>query len=382
MFPDDEVIRGNGYSTMTQPEGIVTTEYLRRVRETSCKGRPFATSIDWHGPLPVGASCSTTRATTPPSSGGVRDLAERDQPARLRGARRVRHRVRRARRTSSSPAAPTRARMAAFSVYQQLFGGVDEKAAYLTLHWNDYATAWDHLDYTVSSTFGGWAASDAGLDADGFSHEQPCQVLDNVWKPHPSSCTSTTSARCPRRWSCTPRSATSGEVVEQHDLGGADRLRRHRHADHRRRRQPVAAARAASAARSPGRSSRCPTTCRTPTTSATCAPVTPTRIVASCTPADVRGGKARKRRHRRRRRHDRADAQRLQSFAERGGNVVLTDSALKLLPELLGVDEDGGPRPPRLRRLRRPRPRAPVGRGPRAAVRGRCSTRSAWATRC
>src|SRR4051794_3918330 len=55
IFPDDPVLRANGYSTMTQPEGIATTQSLRMLRQTGLKGRPFAASMGWHGRAAVGA---------------------------------------------------------------------------------------------------------------------------------------------------------------------------------------------------------------------------------------------------------------------------------------------------------------------------------------
>lgn len=182
VFPDDEVIRANGYSTMTQPEGIVTTQYLRRVREEELGGRPFATSMDFHGPAPVGALLFHDQGNDPAKLDRLHDLAERISDRAYDTLADY----------ATEPGAEAHrqfagsvddGRQAAFSVYQRVFGGVDQKALYLTLHWNEYATAWEHIDYTVSSSFGGWAGSDAGLGADAFSHEMPCEAVTGIWEP-------------------------------------------------------------------------------------------------------------------------------------------------------------------------------------------------------
>lgn len=182
VFPDDEVIRSNGYSTMTQPEGIVTTQYLRQVREEELGGRPFATSMDFHGPAPVGAMLFHDQGNDPAKLDRLHDLAERiSDRAYDTLADHITEPGAEAHRQFAGSIDD--GRQAAFSIYQQIFGGVDEKALYLTLHWNEYATAWEHIDYTVSSSFGGWAGSEAGLGADAFSHEMPCEAVTNVWEP-------------------------------------------------------------------------------------------------------------------------------------------------------------------------------------------------------
>ena len=335
VFPDDEVIRGNGYSTMTQPEGIVPTTYLRHIRKTELKGKPFATSMDWHGPLPVGALLFHDQGNDPAKLGRVRDLAERisQRAYGVLGEYATEYGAQAHKQFAGS--ADT-ARMAAFAAYQQLFGGVDEKAAYLTLHWNDYATAWDHLDYTVSSTFGGWAASDAGLDADGYSHEQPCQVLDNVWKPHPVQLYVDNIRAMSEAMVVHAAFRNEREAVEQHDLGGSvgfvDTGERITDADGNPSPPP-------SGVRSPitGPLEQVPYDVANTDYFRDLRDVTPTKIVPL---RPSLKGRARK--------VDtivvsdttRAHAKRLRAHARNGGNVVLTDSALKLLPDLLGVDAE------------------------------------------
>lgn len=332
VFPDDEVIRGNGYSTMTQPEGIVTTTYLRHIRETELKGKPFATSMDWHGPLPVGALLFHDQGNDPAKLDRVRDLAERisQRAYGVLGEYATEYGAEAHKQFAGSV---DDARMAAFSAYQQIFGGVDEKAAYLTLHWNDYATAWDHLDYTVSSTFGGWAASDAGLDADGFSHEQPCQVLDNTWKPHPVQLYVDNIRAMSEAMVVHAAFRNEREVIKQYDLGGAvgfvDTGKRITDADGNPSKPPKGV--------------RSPITGRLKQVPYDVANTDYFRDLRDVTPTPIQrlkpglGGKARKVDSIAVADHTRAHATRLRRFAKRGGNVVLTDSALRLLPELIGV---------------------------------------------
>jgi hypothetical protein len=335
IFPDDPVIRRNGYSTMTQPEGIATTQYLRRIRETELEGRPFATSIDWHGPLPVGALLLHDQGNDPAKLDRVHDLAERisQRAYGVLGDYITEYGAQAHRQFAGSA---DDARLAAFAAYQQLFGGVDEKALYLTLHWNEYSTAWDHLDYTVSSTFGGWAASESGLGADGFSHEQPCQVLDNVWKPHPNQLYIDNIRAMSEAMVVYAAFRNDREVVATHDLGGpigfVDTGARITDADGNPSPPPEGV-------RSPltGELEQVPYDVANTDYFRDLRASTPTPIVevapddlagdmdlASIVVAD----------------HTEADADRLRAFAEAGGNVVLTDSALRLLPELLGVSED------------------------------------------
>ena len=332
VFPDEEVIRGNGYSTMTQPEGIVPTEYLRRIRRKELDGRPFATSIDWHGPLPVGAQIFHDQGNDPAKLDRMHDLAERmsQRAYGVLGDYATEYAADAHRQFAGSA---DQARLAAFSVYQQLFGGVDEKAAYLTLHWNEYSTAWDHLDYTVSSTFGGWAASNAGLDADGFSHEQPCQVLDNIWKPHAVQLYVDNIRAMSEAMVVHAAFRNDRKVVRTYDLGGAigfvDSGRRITNADGNPSPPPEGV--------------RSPITGRLRQTAYNVANTDYFRALRRVTPTSIRRLAPADLKRRLRvtslvvSDHTKADAARLRSFAKRGGNVVLTDEALRLLPGVIDV---------------------------------------------
>ena len=124
-------------------------------------------------------------------------------------------------------------------------GPVDEKAAYLTLEWAEYATAWEHLDYTVGSSWGGWAGSRSGLGADSIGFETACRpfaagfdpalfqlFVDNVRAANETGVVQAAQ----RQGRAQPR---AGRHARPRRPG---RLRRDRQAGHRPRRQPVAAA--------------------------------------------------------------------------------------------------------------------------------------------
>jgi hypothetical protein len=172
VFSDDPSLYQNGYTTLTQPESAIV-KYFEQVRRKELKGRAFAAAADMHGPLPVGAVLLHDQNVTPIRLERVEDLAHRitqkmeetlgeyitpqgaalyEQAMDLAGD----------------------ARDVALKAFTEHVGPFEEKAAYITLEWAEYAAIWDHLDYTVTGTWGGWAASDAGLGADSISYEVDC----------------------------------------------------------------------------------------------------------------------------------------------------------------------------------------------------------------
>ena len=336
VFPDDDVIRGNGYSTATQPEGIATTEYLRGLRDRELRGRPFATSMDFHGPLPVGALIFEDQGNSPAKLDRVHDLSERITQ-RAYGVLAAYGTAPGASIHRQFAGSAEDLRRAAFRVYQQVFGGVEEKALYLTLHWNEYATGWEHIDYTVSGGFGGWASSEAGLGADAFTHEIPCQVQGGAWEPNTVQLYVDNVRAMAQAMVVHAAFRRDRQVVRKHDLGGAigyvETGLRVTDAD--------------------GNPSPPPTGVRTPLngvlrqrpydvantdyfrdlqaiTPTAIVPVSPgtvaarSRDLSTLVVAD----------------HTQVDTKLLRHFAERGGNVVLTDSALRLLPGITGIPAD------------------------------------------
>ncbi len=173
VFPDLPELYENGYSTLTQPEGAAIVKYFMRVRRQELHGRPFAAAADMHGPLAVGAILLHDEGNDPVKLERVHDLAERIKQAMERALAKY----------MTEPGVTLyeqlmfqagKVRDTVLDVYAQRVGPVTEKAAFLTLMWAEYATIWEHIDYTVTGTWGGWAASDSGLDADSISYEVDC----------------------------------------------------------------------------------------------------------------------------------------------------------------------------------------------------------------
>jgi Zinc carboxypeptidase len=336
IFPDDPVLRANGYSTETQPEGIATTQYLRHIRETELKGRPFAASMDWHGPAPVGAMIFHDQGADPAKLDRLHDLAERVSQAAY-GVLAQYATPQGAELHKQFADSSADVRRDAFQVYNRVLGGEDEKTLYLTLNWNEYATAWEHIDYTVSSSFGGWASSNSGLDADAYSHEMPCEAVTGSWNPRTMQLYVDNIRAMATTMAVDAAFRNRREVIEQHGLGGkigfVDTGKRITDAD--------------------GNPSPPPLGVRTPLSGELrqthydvsdtdyfrdLRRITPTPIeelsphdvehlndgLSTVVVAD----------------HDRADPAKLAHFTRGGGNVVLTDSALRLLPGIIGVPAD------------------------------------------
>jgi hypothetical protein len=332
IFPDDPVLRSNGYSTMTQPEGIATTQYLRQLRERELKGRPFAASMDWHGPAPVGAMIFHDQGGDPAKLDRLHDLAERVSQAAY-GVLAQYATPQGADLHKEFADSSADARRAAFQVYNRVLGGEDEKTLYLTLNWNEYATAWEHIDYTVSSSFGGWASSNSGLDADAYSHEMPCEAVTGSWNPQAMQLYVDNIRAMATTMAVHAAFHNQREVIEQHDLGGkigfVDSGQRITDADGNPSPPPLGI-------RGPlvGELQQTHYDVANTDYFRDLREITPTPIL-QLKPNDVAD-------------HDelstivvsdhvKADADRLAKFARGGGNVVLTDSALRLLPGLIGI---------------------------------------------
>lgn len=172
-FPDDQTLFRNGYTTLTQPESAIV-KYFERIRRDELHGHPFAAAADMHGPLPAGAVLLHEQNNSAARLVRIHDFAERiEQKMEAALGRYITPQGAQAYEQVMDVAGD--ARDEALRAYTQYVGPVSEKAAYLTLEWAEYATIWDHLDYTVTGTWGGWAAADAGLGADTISYEVDCQ---------------------------------------------------------------------------------------------------------------------------------------------------------------------------------------------------------------
>ena len=172
VFPDHPKLFANGYTTLTQPESAIV-RYFERIRKRELNGRPFAAAADLHGPVPVGAVLLHEQNNSPEKLLRIHDFAERieQKMEEALGEYITPQGVEVYEQVADAAGGVRDEALRAFTRY---IGPVSEKAAYLTLEWAEYATIWDHLDYTVTGTWGGWAASEAGLGADSISYEVNC----------------------------------------------------------------------------------------------------------------------------------------------------------------------------------------------------------------
>jgi hypothetical protein len=184
VFPAVKALFDRGYSALTQPEGAATSRYLRQVRERELGGRPFAVANDQHGPLPSsGALIFHDQGNDPAKVDRLNDYARRLEQNMdevfakyFTGAG----------LDVSQQAAREAGDIRDFLLkqYTTITGEpFSEKAAFLTLEWAESGTAWEHIDYTVTGTWGGWAGSNAGLAADAISFETACLAASSSYDP-------------------------------------------------------------------------------------------------------------------------------------------------------------------------------------------------------
>src|SRR3712207_2760774 len=152
--------------------------------EREINGRPFAVANDQHGPVPTSGAIifQTEQGSDPIKVERVHDYGRRLEQnmeevfARYFTGEGLNVTQQLAREAGS-------VRDLLLRKYNEQVGSVDEKAAYLTLEWAEYATAWEHLDYTVGSSWGGWAGSRSGLGADSIGFETACRPFSEGWDP-------------------------------------------------------------------------------------------------------------------------------------------------------------------------------------------------------
>lgn len=77
VFPPKAVLARSGYSVLTEPEGVVPTVYLSKIRQEELRGRPFASAVDIHGPVPFGYIFLHDQGNDPEKLMAAHDLAAR-----------------------------------------------------------------------------------------------------------------------------------------------------------------------------------------------------------------------------------------------------------------------------------------------------------------
>lgn len=181
VFPPDSSLYRNGYTTLTQPEGAAITRYLLHVRHAQLHGRPFATAADIHGPVPSGMILLHDQGNSPMK-------LEEDQDLGLRVQQRMDAALAKYLTKYGADAyntAMTQAGAARDQLIDTLppeVGGSAGAYGQLPLRWATLSNIWDQLSYTVSGSWGGWMNSDAGLGAHSLSYEINC-ITDKPWDP-------------------------------------------------------------------------------------------------------------------------------------------------------------------------------------------------------
>ncbi|MBW3665848.1 MAG: hypothetical protein KY469_22415 [Actinobacteria bacterium] len=166
VFPPTDVLYDNGYSVLTEPEGAAPTKYLRQVRDEELGGRAFAAAADVHGPVPFGYIFLHDQGNDPVKLIGAQDLATRVE----QNMDEVHARY------ATEPGAEG---------IERAVGVADEatrdERGFYPLQWATYGHIWETFNYTVSASWGGWMNSDAGLDATSLSYEINCRP--GPWEP-------------------------------------------------------------------------------------------------------------------------------------------------------------------------------------------------------
>jgi len=169
-FPPDPVLYRQGYTTLTQPEGAATTKWLKQVRERELGGRPFAVGMDVHGPVPAGFILLHDQGNSPEKLHRAQDLGLR---------------IRQNMEETMPP----------MGIVDELLDMLTEQARRLLPDSREAGTAdqtawrstglarWafvthiaDSLTYTAANTWGGWMNSKSGLDAVSLSYEINCRA--------------------------------------------------------------------------------------------------------------------------------------------------------------------------------------------------------------
>ncbi len=176
VFPQDPTLYLRGYTTYTQPEGLGMTEYLRGIREKELRGRPFAVAMDLHGPLPFGFVLLHDEGSDPRKLERMVDLGTR-----------VKQNM-----EETIPAfgpLDTVLDLGLEAIRDNLpdsrdLGTLDNDTWRLQgwARWGFVTHIVDSLGYTVGSSWGGFFASDSGLDAVSLSYEINCRP-SSPWVP-------------------------------------------------------------------------------------------------------------------------------------------------------------------------------------------------------
>jgi len=174
------LLASHHYVTDTEPEGIAVTRYLLNIRKTELHGKPFTLGADLHGPLPFGLILEHDQGNDPTKLRRLNDIASRVKTA-MDG-------VFNSYVTGTGGTIYSQAASKVAAVRSALFaalppsatnitslggiGGEEQTVGNYPLQWAQYSNIWDLLDFTASSTWGGFMDSELG--ADSISYEINC----------------------------------------------------------------------------------------------------------------------------------------------------------------------------------------------------------------
>ena len=169
VFPQDPTLYLRGYTTYTQPEGLAFTHYLTQIRKKELHGRPFAVGMDLHGPLPFGFVLLHDEGSDPQKLKRMVDLGTRvkqnmEETIPVFGPLDT---------VLDAGVDSTRDNLPDFRDVGTLDNDMWRLQGWG--RWGFVTHIVDSLGYTVGSSWGGFFASDAGLDALSLSYEINCR---------------------------------------------------------------------------------------------------------------------------------------------------------------------------------------------------------------
>jgi hypothetical protein len=171
-----DVLYRHGYTTATQSEGLAFVRYLRGVRDRELGGKPFAEGADMHGPVPFGYILLHDQGNSAGKLERSYDTAVRVKTAM--DAVFARYSAGVGATGYAAAASQAESVQKLLARFRPDTGDSAADPTHLPLQWATFGQIWDMLNYTAGSTWGGWMNSHAGLDADSISYEINCVAYE------------------------------------------------------------------------------------------------------------------------------------------------------------------------------------------------------------
>ncbi|MDQ3877015.1 MAG: hypothetical protein M3290_01505 [Actinomycetota bacterium] len=185
VFPPNHTLYLRGYTTFSQPEGIGMTEYLDHVRKTELHGKPFAIGMDMHGPYPAGFILLHDEGLTPFKLNRMLDLGlrvkqEMEENTPLFGpAQNANDDAGAGYSTVADNALDAGVAAIRDNAPDNRNMGTTDNDAWRTQalgRWGFVTHIVDSLGYTVIGSWGGYFGSNSGLGATSLSYEINCRA--------------------------------------------------------------------------------------------------------------------------------------------------------------------------------------------------------------